>query len=181
MVQFYNDLRTKKFSLKKHAKTKQHPVVLMKLPAVYLVHNGKLDRGLHQGVVEQDVLDARGEKNRVPPGSTDFTTSALVPLPVLAVELQEEIQLGIWNGPGGKDPVCVGQVIVGYNTKTKPTVPGIVFDLSATFDGMMAGDPSGGKREKRIYPTGPELKGTGKPDPVFPLGGISGGKLQPSA
>jgi hypothetical protein len=47
-----------------------------------------------------------GERKIVPPpGSTDFTTSALVPLPVLAVELQEEIQSGIWNGPGGKDPV----------------------------------------------------------------------------
>ena len=89
-----------------------------------------------------------------PPRNTDFTTSALVPLPVLAIELQEEIPLGIWNDPGGNDPVCVSQVIVGYNTKTKPTVAGIVFDLSAIFNGMMAGDPSGGKRKKRIYPTG---------------------------
>ncbi len=143
MVQFYNDRRTKKFSLKKHTKTKQHPVVLMKLPAVYLVHNGKLDRSLHQVVVEQNVLDTREEKNRAPPRNTDFTTSALVPLPVLAIELQEEIPLGIWNDPGGNDPVCVSQVIVGYNTKTKPTVAGIVFDLSAIFNGMMAGDPSG--------------------------------------
>jgi len=52
-------------NLKQDAKPEESSVILMQLFAVNTIQQRKLERRFHQGVVQKDVLDARGQKDRV--------------------------------------------------------------------------------------------------------------------